>query len=79
MTDLEIIKGKLEELLEMTDNALSATEPKPKRVCNCVFGKCGRTYAVCPIKEPAGLKESQSCPESQPAKSIPKPNNALGG
>ncbi len=57
MTDLEIIKGKLEELLEMTDNALSATEPKPKRVCNHVFGKCGRTYAVCPIKEPAGLKE----------------------
>ena len=29
MTDLEIIKDKLEELLEMTESALSSNKPKP--------------------------------------------------
>ena len=57
MTDLEIIKDKLEELLEMTESALSSNKPKPKRVCNHVFGKCGRTWKECPIKDPDAWKE----------------------
>jgi hypothetical protein len=47
MSELQIIRNKIQELLEMTEAAIA---PKPERVCNHVFGKCGRSYTVCPIK-----------------------------
>jgi hypothetical protein len=54
MTELQIIRNKIQELLEMTDAAIA---PKPERVCNHVFGKCGRSYTVCPIKTKSTPKE----------------------